>query len=135
MLTLSACPINLVVDNHTFGSVTFPLKNDQDSIVTGILAAFNNDQYGLNQNMILENSTAQSVVPQQVAQQVAPSVEQQVAPSVEQVAPQQVAQQPAQTTKSIETFNNVLFKAQHEKILKIIIIILLILVIIGIIKY
>jgi hypothetical protein len=136
MPTISPCPINLVVDNHTFGSVTFPLKNDQDSIVTGILAAFNNEQYGIpNENtMLLEQ----------------PSENKQETVVTEPVVTEPVITEPVITepTKKIESMNNsynnknkdnifntIKNNPNHYRIFKIIMIILLIFVVFGVLQF
>jgi hypothetical protein len=122
MPTLSACPINLVVDNHTFGPVTFPLKNDQDSIVTGILAAFNNDQYGIpNKNTMLLEQPSKKINPIDPTQQTIEST------------------QTIESMKNIEKkqdnfFNTIKSNPNHYRIFKIIMIILLIFVVFGLLK-
>ncbi len=131
MTTLSACPINLVVDNHTFGPVTFPLKNDQDSIVTGILNAFNNEQYGIpNENtMLLEQSleNKQEIV------------------ITEPVVTEPVITEPTKKIESMNNsynnkkkdnfFNTIRNNPNHYRIFKIIMIILLIFVVFGILQF
>ncbi len=117
MSTLSACPVNLFVDNHTFGSVTFPLKNDQDSIVTGILAAFNNEQYGKpkDENMILEQPNKQII---QISEPT-----------------QKVELMNNTIEKKEDIFNKVKKNPEYYKTFKIIMIILLIVVIFGILEF
>ncbi len=121
MSTLSACPVNLVVDNHTFGSVIFPLKNDKDSIVTGILAAFNNEQYGKpkNENMILEQPSENKN--EQIIQISEPT--------------QKIELMNNTIEKKEDFFNKVKKNPERYKTYKIIMIILLIVVVFGILEF
>ncbi len=121
MSTLSACPVNLVVDNHTFGSVTFPLKNDKDSIVTGILAAFNNEQYGKpkDENMILEQPSENTN--EQIIQIPEPT--------------QKVELMNNTIEKKKNFFNTIRHNPEKYKTFKIIMIILLLFVIFGILQF
>ena len=128
MPTLSACPINLVVDNHTFGAVTFPLKNDQDSIVTGILAAFNNEQYGTpNENtMLLKQSIEKNKPTESIKTE----------PVVEQTKNIETMQNKQDTeNKQDNFFNTIKNNPNHYRIFKIIMIILLIFVVFGILQF
>jgi hypothetical protein len=115
MPTLSACPINLVVDNHTFGPVTFPLKNDQDSIVTGILNAFNNEQYGKPNDNTL-------ILPEKVAETI------RTEPIIESM-------KNSEEKKQDNFFNSIKKNPEHYKIFKIIMIVLLIFVVFGVLKF
>ncbi len=119
MTTISPCPINLVVDNHTFGSVTFPLKNDQDSIVTGILNAFNNEQYGKpnEETMILPQVIPVITEPTPVVQKI------------------ETMNNSDNNKKQDNFFNTIKNNPEHYRIFKIIMIILLIFVVFGVLHF